>query len=93
MLKELASKINEWLDVIRTLPMDGGASVTRWVFVRTSEVISLGWLALAGGAVYRYIKFGTADLVFCGMVTTIAAGLFGFAQQAQVAKLNTLKAR
>ena len=40
---------------------EGGPSVTRWVFLRTAEVISLGWLALVGAVVWRYAKFGTTD--------------------------------
>lgn len=63
----------------------------RWVLVRTSGVISLGWLGLVGGAVYRYVKFGTTNLVFCGMITTIGPGFFAFAQQTQVTKLTCNK--
>lgn len=74
--------------IVKQLPSDGGPSATRWVFIRTAEVISLGWIALTVGAVYRYVRFGTTDAIYCGMVLTLGAGLFAFAQNAQVTKLS-----
>jgi hypothetical protein len=84
----IVSKITSWTQIIKSLPFDGGPSVTRWVFLRTAEVISLGWLCLVGGAVYQYIRFAKADVIYCGMILTLGGGLFGFAQQTQVAKLS-----
>lgn len=70
------------------MALDGGPSVTRWVYLRVAEIVGLGFLFLVGGAVYRYVRYGNADVIYCGLIGTIGAGLFGFAQQAQVAKLN-----
>lgn len=84
----VVQKVTSWMQIIKSLPFDGGPSVTRWVFLRTGEIISFGWLCLVGGAVYQYSRFGKADVIFCGMILTLGAGLFGFAQQAQVAKLS-----
>lgn len=81
-------KVLSWVQLIKALPFDGGPSATRWVFVRTSEVVSLGWLALVAGAVYTYCRYGKADVVYCGMILTLGAGLFGFAQNAQTTKLS-----
>jgi hypothetical protein len=84
----VVQKVTTWMQIIKSLPFDGGPSVTRWVFLRTGEIISAGWLALVGAAVYQYVRFAKADVIFCGMILTIGAGLFGFAQQAQVTKLS-----
>jgi hypothetical protein len=84
----VVQKVTTWMQIIKSLPFDGGPSVTRWVFLRTGEIISVGWLALVGAAVYQYVRFAKADVIFCGMILTIGAGLFGFAQQAQVTKLS-----
>lgn len=85
--ENIVTKVTGWIQIIKSLPFDGGPSVTRWVFLRTAEVISLGWLCLVGGAIYQYARFGKADVIFCGMILTLGAGLFGFAQQTQVKKL------
>lgn len=82
------AKVTSWIDIVKQLPFDGGASVTRWVFVRTAEVIALGWFLLTVGAIYEYIRFGKADVVYCGMILTLGGGLFAFAQNAQVTKLS-----
>lgn len=74
--------------VVSKLPSDGGPSVTRWVFLRTAEVISLGWLSLVGAEVYAYARYGKADAIYCGMILTLGAGLFAFAQNAQTTKLS-----
>ena len=86
--ESLVTKLTTWIQIIKSLPFDGGPSVTRWVFLRTAEVISLGWLALVGAAIYQYARFGKADAIYCGMVLTLGAGLFGFAQQTQSKKLE-----
>jgi hypothetical protein len=83
----VVQKVTTWIQIIKSLPFNGGPSVTRWVFLRTSEVISFGWLCLVGGAIYQYARFGKADAIFCGMVLTLGGGLFAFAQQTQAKKL------
>lgn len=87
-LTAASGKCFGWMQLIKALPFDGGPSATRWVFVRTAEVISLGWLALVFGAVYTFIRFGKVDAIYCGMILTLGAGLFGFAQNAQTHKLS-----
>ncbi len=87
-IQAVTDKVQTWMQIIKSLPFDGGPSVTRWVFLRTSEVVSLGWLALVIAEVYRYIKFGTADTIHCGVILTLGGGLFAFAQNAQVKKLS-----
>lgn len=84
---KITSKVGTWMDVIKALPFDGGPSVTRWVFVRTAEVISLGWLGLVFGAVWEYVRVGKVDAIYCGMIVTLGMGLFGFSQNAQTTKL------
>jgi hypothetical protein len=86
--ESIVTKLTSWMQIIKSLPFDGGPSVTRWVFLRTSEVISAGWLALVGAAIYQYVRFGKADAIFCGMVLTLGGGLFAFAQQTQSKKLD-----
>ena len=71
-----------------SLVADGGPSVTRWVFLRTSEVISLGWLGMVGCACFVFVKHQHVDITWCGMVLTLGAGLFKFAQEAQKTKLT-----
>src|SRR5260370_17219135 len=77
----IVTKLTSWIQIIKSLPFDGGPSVTRWVFLRTAEVISFGWLCLVGAAIYQYARFGKADPIYCGMVLTLGGGLFAFAQQ------------
>lgn len=87
-LDKLTSSATKWLETVRQLPYSGGPSVTRWVFVRTAEVISIGWLALVGSVIWVYARYQKADAIYCGMILTLGAGLFKFAQQTQVAKLS-----
>ena len=86
--KMMAARVGSWTEIVKSLPFDGGPSVTRWVFLRTSEVISLGWLALALVAAFRIYKFGSCDAGVLTLIFTLATALFGFSTLNQNTKLT-----
>lgn len=84
----LPATAQTWVQILKSLPYDGGPSVTRWVFLRTAEVVALGFVVMVGGGVYRYVRFGTADAIFWAAVGGLGGAMFGFAKSAQVTKLS-----
>jgi hypothetical protein len=84
----VAAKTGTWLEIVKSLPFDGGPSVTRWVFLRTAEAISIGWLCLVGALIYRVARYGDANPALCGLIFTLAGALFGFAALNQNTKLT-----
>lgn len=85
----ITSRVTGLINAWKALPMNGEPSVTRWVFLRTFEVIALGWLALVGVVIYRYAKSGTADAAICALIGTVAAGMAGFASNNMNIKTTT----
>lgn len=83
--------VDKFSSFMAALVQDGGPSSTRWVFLRTAEVISAGWLMLVGSVIFVFVHNPHPDaLIFgamTGVVLTLGAGLFAFAQQAQTTKL------
>lgn len=75
-------------DFMLKLASDGGASTTRWVFARTAEVVSFGWLCLVAAQVYRVWRFGTTDAGLLTLIGTLAAALFSFATYTQTTKMS-----
>ena len=78
-----------WLETLEQLPYDGGPSVARWVYVRVSEVVSWCLVAMVAALVYRYWRFGTADVTYAGVVTFTLTAVIGFAQWVYRLKLTT----
>jgi hypothetical protein len=85
----LKSLFDRFFAFMGSIVADGGPSSTRWVFLRTAEVVSFGWVALVVSVAYRYWKFGTSDGAMLTAIVTLAGALFGFATQTQNNKIST----
>lgn len=85
-MKDLFNRLAKFM---ASIVEDGGPSSTRWVFLRTAEVVSFGWLSLVAAGCYRYGRFGTFDGGLLALIGTLAAALFGFATQTQNTKIST----
>lgn len=91
-ISKITDKISEYMSA---LVKDGGPSITRWVFVRTAEIISFGWLVMVACAcTYLMVGIfaskhmdGVCFGAFVGAIVTLGGGLFAFAQQTQNTKL------
>ncbi|WP_263418661.1 hypothetical protein [Terriglobus albidus] len=84
-MNEILSQVQNtklW-QVFKSLAIQGGASSTKWVFLRTAEVVSVAFLALVA-SVARQIWLGHwPDLQTWAGITGLASMLFGFAAKAQ----------
>ena len=83
----VTNKAAGWMQIVKALPYDGGPSVTRWVYLRTAEVVSLVLVMMAGAAVYEVAKYRGLDAVLAGLILGLATALFAFAKGAQATKL------
>ena len=87
-MSTIQNLINRAITYMASLATDGGPSATRWVFLRTAEVVSLGWLCIVFTVIYRIVRFGVADGTWLGLIFTLAGALFGFSALNQNTKLT-----
>jgi hypothetical protein len=83
----LVNWINRITAYMASLVSDGGPSATRWVFLRTAEAITLGWLGMVAVLCIRYIHTGNTDAALITAIITVMGALFGFASLNQNTKL------
>jgi hypothetical protein len=58
-----------------SLVVDGGPSVTRYSYLRTVEIVSIGWFSIVIAVVVRYVHTGLADGGVLALIGTLAATL------------------
>lgn len=84
-----------WVDILKSLPFQSGASSTRWVYLATCAVISWGWLLIVVSFCILLFR-PRVDAVIVGTVATLIVSLgglvVGFSTRSQNLK-HTLQAQ
>lgn len=84
-----------WLEIIKSLPFQGGASSTRWVYLATCAVICGGWSAIVLAFIVLLFlqKLGEAEIAtIAGLIVSLGGLVVGFSARSQNLK-HTLQAQ
>ncbi len=84
-----------WLEILKSLPFQGGASSTRWVYLASCAVICGGWLLIVAAFVCLLASRRMNDTVtatVAGLIVSLGGLVVGFSASSQNVK-HTLQAK